>query len=278
VVKLRDRRQRDRDGLMIVEGPKELAVALERGLTLTSTYYCPDFFGDSEQALLERCKATGCPSLEVGPRAFEKMAYRARPAGILVLAEVPDLSLEGLAENLPESPFILVVEALEKPGNLGTIMRSADGAGVDGVIVCEGVTDIFNPNVIRSSLGTIFSSPIAHASTEEAIGWLRDRGVRLVAASPDATELFTEVGLSPPCAIAVGSEKDGLSGAWLNAADECVRIPMAGAADSLNAAQAATLMMYEVVRQTGPRAKASDYRQFSMIAVPCSWMIRINSL
>lgn len=236
---------------MIIEGDKELSLALEHGVELTAIYSCPDFFGSLDQDLLGRCQASGCPSIEVEPRPFEKMAYRARPAGILVLAKTPDLKLDGFRERLPENPFLLVVEALEKPGNLGTIMRSADGAGVDGVIICEGVTDVFNPNVIRSSLGTIFSSPIARATTVEALDWLRTQGVRLVAATPEASAVYSEVELRPPCAIAVGSEKDGLSQAWIEAADHRVRIPMAGSADSLNAAQAATLMMYEVVRQRG---------------------------
>jgi len=141
-----------------------------------------------------------------------------------------------------------VIDRPEKPGNLGAILRTADAAGVDGVIVCGGV-DVYNPNVVRASLGTLFTVPVAEATPEAAIAWLRQRGIRLVATTPDAVTPYTAVDLTGPVAIVMGSEAEGLSAQWLAAADVRVVIPMFGQADSLNLATATALLLYEVVRQ-----------------------------
>jgi TrmH family RNA methyltransferase len=148
-------------------------------------------------------------------------------------------------------PFLLVVEAIEKPGNLGTILRSADAAGVDAVLVCDPVTDIFNPNVVRSSTGVLFSVPVVVAESGPVRAWLRERGIRAVATTPSADALYTDTDLRGPLAIVMGSEQYGLSDFWLRESDARVRIPMAGQADSLNVAMAAIITLFEAVRQRG---------------------------
>ena len=145
----------------------------------------------------------------------------------------------------------MIAESIEKPGNLGTILRSADGVGADGVIVCDRCTDIYNPNVVRASVGTLFTLPVVEAGSEETLQWLKDNKVQIVAATPAASAVFTEVDLSGPVAIVVGTEQLGLSNFWMEQADIQVKIPMRGAADSLNVATATTLLLYEVVRR-GP--------------------------
>ncbi|MGQ9661298.1 MAG: RNA methyltransferase [Kiritimatiellia bacterium] len=148
-----------------------------------------------------------------------------------------------------ERPLVVVAEAIEKPGNLGTILRSADATGVTAVLVCDRCTDINNPNVVRASIGTLFSLPVVETTSAEALVWLRAHKIQIVAASPHATQKYTEVDLRGPTAIVVGTEQYGLSPTWLEAAHVRVRIPMLGQADSLNVAAATTILLYEVVRQ-----------------------------
>jgi TrmH family RNA methyltransferase len=166
--------------------------------------------------------------------------------GVQMKMGLPELAQVLANKN---NPFLIVAEAIEKPGNLGTILRSADAAGADGVIVCDRCTDIYNPNVVRASVGTLFTLPVIEAQSCEILAWLNERGVRVVAATPSASEEFTQTDLKGPVAIAVGTEQLGLSKQWMDAADIRVRIPMHGIADSLNVATATTLLLYEVVRQ-----------------------------
>jgi TrmH family RNA methyltransferase len=166
-----------------------------------------------------------------------------------LLAVAPQWKL-GLGEvALSSQPFVLVVESIEKPGNLGTILRSADAAGVDAVIVCDAVTDIFNPNVVRSSTGVLFSVPIVLADSATVLAWLREKGIRVVSTTPDTTLLYTQCDLRGPLAIVMGSEQYGLSEFWLKESNALVRIPMAGQADSLNVAMATIITLFEAVRQ-----------------------------
>ena len=151
--------------------------------------------------------------------------------------------------TLPAAPCLLVVEAIEKPGNLGTILRSADAAGCDAVIVCDPVTDIFNPNVVRASTGVLFAVPLVVAESAQVLAWLRAKGIRTVATTPAAATLYTDADLRGPLAIIMGSEQYGLSEFWLQQADLPVRIPMAGQADSLNVAMATIITLFEAVRQ-----------------------------
>ena len=198
-------------------------------------------------ALLARAEAAGTQLFELSRAAFAKVAYRERPDGLLALAPQWRRTLADL--RLGPAPLLLVVEAIEKPGNLGTILRSADAAGCAAVIVCDPVTDIFNPNVVRASTGVLFSLPCVVAEGPPVLAWLRDRGIRTVATTPAAETLYSAADLRGPLAVVMGSEQYGLSDFWLKNADLPVRIPMAGQADSLNVAMAATITLFEAIRQ-----------------------------
>lgn len=248
LVRLRDRRPRDEESAFLVEGYREVRRALEKKVALDELYYAPGWFlGENEPALLAAAAAAGAELFELSKEAFAKVAYRERPDGILAVAPQWKRMLSDL--TLPAEPFILVVEAIEKPGNLGTLLRSADAAGCDAVVVCDAVTDLFNPNVVRASTGVLFSVPCVVAENGLVLAWLKARGIRIVATTPSAATLYTESDLRGPIAIVMGSEQYGLSEFWLKNADLPVRIPMAGQADSLNVAMAALITLFEGVRQ-----------------------------
>jgi TrmH family RNA methyltransferase len=246
VVKLRDRRPREESGLFIIEGYRELKRALDAGRSIQTLFYCPSFFlGSNEGALRSQCKQA--QQIECTKEVFAKISYRDRPDGLLAVAPQHHLKLADL--KLKKNPFLLVAESIEKPGNLGTILRSADAAGVDAVIVCDPTTDIHNPNVVRSSVGTLFTLPVIEAGAEETLAYLKKHGIAVLAATPHAKMEFTQVDLKVPLALVVGTEQYGLTENWMNHADIAVRIPMFGVADSLNVASATTILLYEVVRQ-----------------------------
>lgn len=250
LVKLRDRRPRDEAGVFLVEGYREIRRALEKRVALHEVYFSPEWFlGENEPALLAQAEAAGATLFELTKDAFAKVAYRERPDGLLAVAPQWQRALGDLV--LPPAPFLLVVEGIEKPGNLGTILRSADAAGCDAVIVCDPVTDIFNPNVVRASTGVLFSVPLVVAESTQVHAWLREKGVRTVATTPAAEKIYSEVDLRGPLAVVMGSEQYGLSEFWLKHCDVPVRIPMAGQADSLNVAMATIITLFEAVRQRG---------------------------
>lgn len=248
VVALRDRRDRRRSGLMRVEGFEELAMALASGARPRDLFFCPALFREAEQqALLDQVQAAGGELIEVTEPVFQKMAYREGPDGWLATFPMIERTLADLHPS--SNPFLVVAESVEKPGNLGAILRTADAAGVDAVIASAPLTDWGNPNIIRSSKGAVFSVPVTVASNAEMIAWLREHGIQIVAATPQATLRHDQADLAGPVAIAVGSEKYGLSEDWLAAADVAVRIPMVGRVNSLNVATSTALLIYEAVRQ-----------------------------
>ncbi|HVU24416.1 MAG TPA: RNA methyltransferase [Opitutus sp.] len=248
LVRLRDRRPRDAAGVFLVEGYREIRRALEKRVTLRELYFSPDWFlGENETALIEQARAAGAQLFELSREAFAKVAYRERPDGLLAVAPQWKRELADLV--LPAVPFLLVVEAIEKPGNLGTILRSADAAGCHAVVVCDPVTDLFNPNVVRASTGVLFSVPCVVGESAAVHAWLRTKHIRTVATTPAATALYSDVDLRGPLAVVMGSEQYGLSEFWLKQADQPVRIPMAGQADSLNVAMATIITLFEAVRQ-----------------------------
>ncbi len=255
-VKLRDRRDRERERLTLLEGYRELSRGREYGLTIREVFFAPEFFlGENEYALLESLAGGGTRVMQIPPFLLEKMAYRERPEGLIAVAEMREHTLA----DIPLYPdgFYLVAEAVEKPGNLGSILRSADAAGVDGLIICNKCTDPYNPNVIRASTGALFSVPLAEATSQEAFDWLKGHGIQTLAATPHATCLHTEVDLTGPVAIVVGTEQYGLSELWMKEADLPVRIPMLGKIDSLNVATAATILLYECARQRGWKVRGN---------------------
>ena len=249
IVKWRDRRDRDKDQVVLIEGYRALTRALAAGFPINEVYFCPELYqGSNEGKLLAALERQGARLTQVVPDAFVKITYRDRPEGLLGIGPQRHLKLEQLPETANPA-FYLVAEQIEKPGNLGTMLRSCDAAGTDALILCDKRTDLWNPNVVRASTGVLFSMPIPEASSQETFDWLKKRGVAIVAATPHTEKMYTDVDLTQPVAIAVGAEEFGLSPLWMDNADIKVRLPMMGAADSLNVATATTILLYEVLRQ-----------------------------
>ena len=249
VVKLRTCAAREESGEMIVEGYRECRRALDRGYKPHAIFHCPDFYlkNENEPQLVADAAKAGAEVFTCTKTCFTKIAYKERPDGLLMVG--PHISIKLADLKLPPHALIIVTEAIEKPGNLGTILRSADAAGAAAVIVCDRTTDIHNPNVVRASTGTMFSVPIVEASSEEALAYLKAHNFSILAATPHAEKLHSEVDLTGNVAIALGAEQYGLTAKWMDGADLRVRIPMLGMADSLNVSAAATILVYEAVRQ-----------------------------
>ena len=248
---LRDRRERDRTGLTLVDGAREVRRSFEGGAIVVEAFICePLLAGQDARAVLDSLGAAGAPVHLVSESVFARVSFGERAEGVVAVVRIPSLDIANLV--LPEDPLVVVVEGVEKPGNVGAVLRSADGAGADAVVAADARTDLFNPNAIRASLGTAFSVQIASASTAQALDWVRGHGLRIVAARVDADRLYTDADLTGPLAIALGAEADGLSAAWSDDAIEAVRLPMAGIADSLNVSATAAILLYEARRQRGP--------------------------
>ena len=248
VARLRDRAERESRGLFLVEGLRELSRALERKIKIEEVYFCPALFRSAEAAeLVTHCRAARIICCEVGQSAFEKISGREGPDGLIGVAKIWDCSLSQLA--LPSNPLLLLVESIEKPGNLGALLRTADSAGCHALLVCEPTTDLFNPNVVRASQGAVFSMPCAVCSSAEVQAWMKANQIRSFATTPAATKVFWDSDYRGRVAILLGSEKDGLSEFWLKQADEKISIPQAGLSDSLNVSNAAAIVLFEAVRQ-----------------------------
>ena len=249
VVKLRSCSTREETGEMIVEGFRECRRALDNGYRPHAIFHCPELYlkNENEGQLIIDAERAGADVFTCSRTAFVKMAYKERPDGLLMTG--PHVAKRLSDVELPPNALVIVTESIEKPGNLGTILRSADAGRVSAVIVCDRTTDIHNPNVVRASTGTMFSVPIVEASSEEALAWLKAKGFKILAATPHAQKLHFEVDLTGHVAIALGAEQYGLTAKWMDGAELRVRIPMLGLADSLNVSAAATILVYEAVRQ-----------------------------
>lgn len=245
---LKDRRDRDEKGLFLVEGYRELSYALTSRFDFETLFYAPEFYlGENEEALLEGFRKKGARLIRAAKGVFEKLSYRDRPDGLLGIAKKKDLDFKNI--KLSMNPFLVIAESIEKPGNLGSILRSSDAAGADCVIIANKVTDIYNPNVIRSSVGAFFTMPVFEVEAKPLLAFLKENKILLASAMPEGNLSFTESNFKSPLALAVGAEQFGLSPLFENNADLKVRIPMGGKIDSLNVASAATLLLYEVYRQ-----------------------------
>jgi len=249
VVRLRTCAAREETGEMIVEGYRECRRALDNGYKPRAIFHCPEMYlkNENEPALIDECAKLGAEIFTCSKVCFEKIAYKERPDGLLMVG--PHVSIKLADLRLPENALVIVTEQIEKPGNLGTILRSADAAKVAAVIVCDRATDIHNPNVVRASTGTMFSVPIVEATSDEALAFLKSHGFKILAATPHAEKLHFEVDITGNVAIALGAEQFGLTAKWMDGAELRVRIPMLGLADSLNVSAAATILVYEAVRQ-----------------------------
>lgn len=249
LVKLRERKHRDRQERFIVEGLRECQHALGAGFTIETLYHCPDLYPSSaHEAAIEEIRREGTVTIvRLSIEAMEKASYREGPDGILAVGLQRSHDLSSL--TLSEAPLVLILEGIEKPGNLGAILRSADGAAADAVILVDCVLDLYNPNAIRSSQGLLFALPIICIEKAPLVAWLQTGDFQKVATSPDANSVYWKIDYKGPTALFFGSENNGLTEDWLNTADHCVHIPMEGQADSLNVSVATALCLYEARRQ-----------------------------
>ena len=249
LVKLRERKYRERQSRCLIEGLREISHALTAGLEITHLYYCSDFFPSDLHAtfIAENKNADKFQVIGMSPDAFTKASHREGPDGLIAIAMQQGNVLTDLL--LDETPLLLVLEGIEKPGNLGAILRSADGAGVDAVILVDCVLDLYNPNAIRSSQGLLFALPIVSTDRDTLSNWLDVKNIVGCATTPGSKKLHWEVDYKQGLALYMGSESDGLSDYWLEKATHKIRIPMAGQADSLNVAAAAAVCLYEARRQ-----------------------------
>ena len=252
-VRLRTGRGRQRQGRFLMDGSREIERALASGIRCLEAFVGEELC-DSAGAkdIVNALQSRGVEILYVTTEVYAKLAFGERDEGVVVVAETPRRTLDDL--QLPSAPLVAVLEGIEKPGNLGAILRSADAAGVDAVVAADARTDLYNPSTIRASLGTVFRPNISEATAAATIHWLRDGQLPILAARPDAELLYTEANLRDGVAIVLGSEAAGLSDAWRAADVTAVRLPMHGLADSLNVSTTAAVLFYEALRQRGGRS------------------------
>ena len=259
LVRLRDRRERERTGLTLVDGAREIERALGAGVGVVEAWTCtPLLRGPEARHALEALRAADVPLQAASQAVFEKIAFGERAEGLLAVVRIPPTDPAGL--RLPEDPLLVVLEGVEKPGNLGAALRSADGAGADALIAASPRTDLFNPIAIRASAGTVFTVQLAAAPAPDVLQWLLGRGIRVLAARVDAQRPYTDADLTGPIAIVLGSEADGLTSTWAGPHLEAVSLPMLGVADSLNVSVTAAILLYEARRQRG-LGRSPVYRQ-----------------
>jgi len=245
VVKLSvDARERREQNLFVLEGARELSLAIAGDYTVRDLFVCEQFLNQASKALVDQIRV---PAEKVNVEGFQKMAYRDKSDGIIAVLESRYLCLDDL--HLPANPFVIVLESVEKPGNLGAILRTADAARVDAVIVCDPSTDIYNPNTIRSSIGCVFTQKVVACNSKEAFQWLKQAGIRTFAAELTASQWYHETDFTQPSAIVMGTEAEGLSAFWLKNADCRIKIPMRGYIDSLNVSVSTAIITFEAMRQ-----------------------------
>lgn len=236
---------RRKEGLFVVEGRRELLHCMEAGYEPHAVFFCPEILSEEDfKEISEKCR---CGFFEISRQLYDKVAYRGGTEGVIAELRCKDMGLENL--TLKENPLVVVLESVEKPGNLGAVLRSADASGVDAVIVCDPLTDMYNPNLIRSSIGAIFTVPVAVASSEDTIRWLKAKGIRIYTAQLQDSEWYYDTDMKAGTAIVMGTEATGLTDVWRKAADAHIRIPMLGRLDSLNVSVSAAILMFEAVRQ-----------------------------
>ena len=241
---------RRREGLFVVEGVRELVHCIEAGYEAFAIFVCPDILNEESLGeVLETVEksAARCICYSIPKTLYEKVAYRGGTEGVIAELRCKSHNLEDL--TVRENPVVIVLESVEKPGNLGAVLRSADAAGVDAVIVCDPLTDMYNPNLIRSSIGGIFTVQTAAATSEETIMWLKERGIKIYTAQLQDSEWYYDTDMTGGTAIIMGTEATGLTDVWRKAADAHIKIPMLGRLDSLNVSVSAAILMYEAVRQ-----------------------------
>ncbi len=250
--RLRDRRDRDLEKLFLIEGYRELLRAQEMNTPLQQLFICEELFlGSNEPELIKIFEKRKTQIISCSKKVFEKISYRDRPDGLLGIAPHFTKSLSDIETHLrsKKTPWIVIAEGIEKPGNLGTILRSCDAAGVDAMIVVDPKTDIYNPNVVRASVGTLFTVPVVQTTSQLALELCKKLHLSIAAATPHGSVSYTKANLHRPLAIVMGTEQIGLTEFWMKQADIQAVIPMQGKSDSLNVAMATTLFVFEASRQ-----------------------------
>ena len=243
LIKLRKAGKRKESGLTVIEGRHEISMALLAQIKIDKLYLCSDFISDENFNI----KVDQKKIIDTTKEVFEKISYREKPDGYLAVVKIETLELEDI--KLSKNPLVLILEGIEKPGNLGAICRTAEAVGADAIILNNSQTDIYNPNVIRNSLGTVFLTPVATASFEDTVSWLKKNQIMSLATTPRAKENYYDIDMKSAKAIIIGAEHEGLSQDWLKGADKQIKIPMQGKIDSLNASVSASIILYEALRQ-----------------------------
>ena len=249
---------RREQGLFVVEGRRELQHCLEAGFRVHTVFICPEIFPEGRDVfsrtsvLFFERENTSLPSgeplvVEIPEQLYRKVAYRESTEGILAEVEYKSLTLKDL--QLPQNPLVMVLESVEKPGNLGAVLRSADAARADAVLICDPLTDLYNPNLIRASIGAVFTVPTVACSSEEAIAFLKERDIQILTAQLQDSSLYYDVDMRRGTALVMGTESTGLTDSWRKAASAHIRIPMLGSLDSLNVSVSAAILLFEAVRQ-----------------------------
>ncbi len=238
-------RERRKQCLFIIEGRKEIKMAIEAGYKIGNIFYCNDVITEKELGSLAEDKLV----IPVTKEVFDKIAIRENSGGVIAVAEMKVHRLDQI--QLSKNPLVLVLESIEKPGNLGAIFRTADAAGIDAVIICDPQTDFYNPNVIRSSLGCVFTKPMASATSEETIAWLKKNKIQIYCTCLMASHPYHQIDFTQPSAIVMGTEATGLSEVWISHADANIIIPMMGKIDSMNVSTSAAVVVFEACRQRG---------------------------
>ena len=239
--------ERREQGLFVIEGMRELCLADAAEYEITQLFICEELLTESETYNLKKCNLKGTEVFHINKEVYESVAYRGTTEGVIATARPKQHSLDQL--KLSACPLILVIEGVEKPGNLGAMLRTCDAVSVDAVIVCDTATDVYNPNAVRSGVGTVFTCQIAVAPADDVIAYLRANHITTYAAELTATEAHYQKNFAKPTAIVVGDEATGLSQQWMQAADEHIKIPMLGRIDSLNVSVSAAVLLYEALRQ-----------------------------
>lgn len=240
-------KERRAKGLFVVEGVREVAACIRNGYKLKSLFFNSSILSSRQ---VEDMLVSEMPVFSLSAQAYSKIAYREGTEGIVAVVEQKNLSLDEVTFGKKWSnPLVLVVESVEKPGNLGALLRTADACGIDAVLVCDPLTDLYNPNLIRSSLGGIFTNQVVACSNEEALGWLQKNDITIFTAQLQDSEWYYDTDMVQPTAIVMGTESTGLTDFWRNAAKAKIKIPMLGELDSLNVSVSAAVLCYEAVRQ-----------------------------
>lgn len=241
-------RVRKRENCFVIEGKREITLAIEGGYTLIQVFYCPDILPREEALAFVKKENASLPLFEITSTVYKKVAYRDSTEGIIAIAQSKDNAINTLSFK-NKTPLILIAESPEKPGNIGAILRTADAANIDAVIIANPKTDIYNPNIIRSSVGCIFTNHIATGSSEEIIHFLKQQNINIYGAALENAVNCYSIDYTKPSAIIVGTEATGLSDMWLQNTNKNVKIPMSGVIDSMNVSVAAGILIYEAKRQ-----------------------------